>query len=89
LNETSACVKYTCILAIPKLRSTVAVIGLWLSCLTPFSTISQLYRGGPLYWWRKPEIPEKTTDLSQITDKLNVVSSTPRHEEDSNTQLKW
>ena len=22
------------------------------------------------YWWRKPEYPEKTTDLSQITDKL-------------------
>ena len=29
-----------------------------------------------LYWWRKPEYPEKTTDLSQVTDKLshNVVS---------------
>jgi hypothetical protein len=22
------------------------------------------------YWWRKPEYPEKTTDLSQVTDKL-------------------
>jgi len=21
-------------------------------------------------WWRKPEYPEKTTDLSQVTDKL-------------------
>jgi hypothetical protein len=21
------------------------------------------------YWWRKPEDPEKTTDLSQVTDK--------------------
>ncbi len=29
-----------------------------------------------LYWWSKPEYPEKTTDLSQVTDKLshNVVS---------------
>ena len=22
------------------------------------------------YWWIKPEYPEKTTDLSQLTDKL-------------------
>jgi hypothetical protein len=23
-----------------------------------------------LYWWWKPEYPEKTTDLLQVTDKL-------------------
>jgi hypothetical protein len=23
-----------------------------------------------VYWWRKPEYPDKTTDLSQVTDKL-------------------
>jgi hypothetical protein len=32
--------------------------------------VYSLNRGGQVYWWRKPEDPEKTTDLSQVTNKL-------------------
>jgi hypothetical protein len=33
-------------------------------------TLTQLYRGGKFYWWKKPEDLGKTTDLSQVTDKI-------------------
>jgi len=44
------------------------LIGLWY--LKPFSTIFQLFRGNQFYWLCKQDYLEKTTDLSQVTDKL-------------------
>ena len=47
---------------------TIVNKGLWR--LLSLSTILKLYYGSQFYWWRKPEYPEKTTDLPQVTDKL-------------------
>ena len=42
----------------------------WIWYLMPLSTIFRPYHDGQFYWCKKPEDPEKTTDLSQVTDRL-------------------
>jgi hypothetical protein len=46
-------------------------MGLW--CLTPFSTIIQLYHGRSVLLLEETGYPDKTTDLSQVTDKLDHI----------------
>ena len=63
--------------------------GLWLWCCynATFNDISII----SVLLLEETEVTRKTTDLWQVTDKLNnnVVPNTPRHDRDSNFQLWW
>ena len=50
------------------LSRSIFLVGVW--CLAPRSTLFQLFRDGQFNLWRKPEYPQNTTDVSQVTDKL-------------------
>jgi hypothetical protein len=52
---------------------------------TPLSTIFQLYRGGVLL--EETAVPGENQTCHRQTLSHNVVSSTPRHERGSNSQL--
>jgi hypothetical protein len=63
--------------AVSKVFDRVKSVGLWFANIRKlakdhkgYGSGAKLYYGGQFYWWRKPEYPEKTTDPSQVIDKL-------------------
>ena len=51
-----------------KKESSIHMFGFMVFSAT-FNNISAI-SWSSIYWWLKPENPEKTTELSQVTDKL-------------------
>jgi len=58
-------------LQVKQLAATVAMSCRWLLVKRRDMVFNATFNnGGQFYWWRMPQYPEKTTDLSRVTDKL-------------------
>jgi hypothetical protein len=66
-NSINSCLK-TKIINIIRQKDNTYWIGLGLWCLTPLSSIFQLYRGGQFYWWRKPEYSRKPLTCRKLIE---------------------
>ena len=55
------------------LISTFLLFGWLVSFMMFNATFNNISVICQFYWWRKPECPEKTTDLPQVTDKLDHI----------------
>ena len=60
----------TCFVDVSPLIVTIFYMDMDMVFNATFNNISVIYRGCQFYWWRKPEYPEKTIDLSKINDKF-------------------
>jgi hypothetical protein len=56
---------FTSISSLTKYQSKLRISSSYL-----ITTVYSVCRSYQFYWWRKPEYPEKTTDMPQVTNKL-------------------